>query len=211
MSEATGTPCPGRVWHWPASLATYRHDLVAMLAGSVADDGILGYGAPLTARQGDAFCDDLEEGVASGERLVLIGEDSIGTFAMCVVTTNTMPNCRHLCEVGKAYVDPRVRGAGAAAELLAALCRKLRDECVERLQIDVRENSPAHHVWRSFGFRTFGVLDDYSRVGGMTYRGHFMTHTVEELSRVVNDRIARRIAIADGGPLLAQPLRRPEG
>ncbi len=177
-----------------------------MLAGSVADEGILGYGVPLTAQQGDAFCDDLTRRIASGESLVLIGSDDLGTFAMCVVTTNAMPNCRHLCEVSKTYLDPRVRRTGAVDELVAALCRKLRDECVERLQIDVRENSPAHRVWQSFGFRTFGVLDDYSRVGGVTHRGHFMTHTVEELGRIADDRIARRKVIVESRPRPARPL-----
>jgi L-amino acid N-acyltransferase YncA len=192
MSEAFGGRGGHRVWHWPANLGAYRHDIVAMLAGSVADDGILGYGEPLTPGQGDAFCDDLDRRVASGESLVLIGEDGIGVFAMCVVTMNSMPNCRHLCEVSKAYLDPRVRRTGAVTELVGALARKLRGEGVEALQIDVREDSPAHRVWQSFGFRTFGVLDDYSRVGGVAFRGYFMTHTVAELSRIADERLARR-------------------
>jgi GNAT superfamily N-acetyltransferase len=200
----------GRVWHWPADLTAYRRDLVRMLAGSVADDGILGYDAPLTAGQADAFCDDLDRRVAHREAFVLIGADDVGTFAMCVVAVNAMPNCRHLCEVGKAYVDPRVRRSGAAAELLAALCRKLHGEGVERLQIDVRENSPAHHVWRGFGFQTFGVLDDYSRIGGVTHRGHFMTHTVEELGRIAGDRIARRKSAVHLRPGPARPVLQTE-
>jgi L-amino acid N-acyltransferase YncA len=205
VSEAAGGWGGDRVWHWPANLAAYRHDLAAMLSGSVADDGILGYGEPLTEQQCNAFCDDLERRVGSGDGFVLIGEDGVGTFAMCVVTTNTMPNCRHLCEVSKAYLDPRVRGAGAVDELVAAVGRKLRDEGVERLSIDVRENSPAHRVWLSFGFRTFGVLDDYSRVGGVTHRGHFMTQTVGELNRIADDRLVHRKAVVDGRPSLARP------
>ncbi len=163
-----------------------------MLAGSVADDGILGYGSLLTTQQSSAFCDDLQRRIDSGESLVLIGEDDLGMLGMCVITTTTMPNCRHMAEASKAYLDPRVRRSSALIELVAAVCQRMRDEGVEHLRIDVRENSPAHRAWQRLGFRTYGILDDYSRVDGVSHRGHFMTHSVDELSRVVTDEAVVR-------------------
>jgi L-amino acid N-acyltransferase YncA len=186
MSE----PAAGRSWRWPADLTAYRDDLARMLAASVADDGILGYAAPLTVAQGTAFCADLQAGVDKGEKLVVIGADELGTFGMCVLTTTAMPNCRHLAEASKAYLDPRVRRTGAVAELVLAVCARMREEGVQRLRIDVREGSPAHLVWQRFGFTTFGILDDYSRINGVSYRGHFMAHSVDELSRTANELLA---------------------
>jgi hypothetical protein len=161
-----------------------------MLAASVADDGILGYGSPLTEKQGLAFCDGLEREVDCGRALVLIGEDARGVVAMCIVCTTLMPNCRHIAEVSKSYLAPRVRHTGAVTELVWALCQRMCGDGIEQLRIDVREDSPAHRVWEKFGFRTYGILDDYSRVNGKSYCGHFMTQSVAELTTIVEERLA---------------------
>jgi L-amino acid N-acyltransferase YncA len=160
-----------------------------MLAASVADDGILGYATPLSDEDGTAFCDDLQRRLSSGEALVLLGEDERGTVAMCVAAVSSMPNCRHIAEISKAFLDPRVRRGRAVTELVAAVCTRMAAEGVELLRIDVREGSPAHRVWTRFGFTTFGVLEDYSRVGDARFRGHFMQHSVAALSEFAADRL----------------------
>jgi L-amino acid N-acyltransferase YncA len=193
MPEVPDDESTVRAWHWPGELSTYRDEVIDMLAESVADDGILGYAAPLTAGQGTTFYEDLQRQVARGDGLLLIGEDPLDVFAMCWVSINTMPNCRHLAEVSKAYLKPRVRRTSAVTELVVAVCDRMLSEGVESLHIDVRENSPAHRVWEKFGFRTFGVLEDYSRVDGVRHRGHFMTHSVAELRQIAQKRLASHI------------------
>lgn len=185
-------PSAARHWFWPTDLADYRTALGSMLRASAADDGILGYGAEVTAADSDAFAADLERGVQEGSTHVLLGADATGTFAMCVVRPSAMVNCRHLAEVSKAYLDPRVRGTGAVVDLVAAVAARLAEIGVERLQIDVREDSHAHRVWSGFGFESFGVLEDYSRYGGVSHRGHYMTVTVADLARSVRVRRAPR-------------------
>lgn len=50
-----------REWLWPRALSPYSSDLVAMLAASVDDDGILGYAQLPTAEESRAFVVSLEE------------------------------------------------------------------------------------------------------------------------------------------------------
>ena len=216
MPEQPIQPNAPRTWKWPATLSAYRGDLTEMLAASVADDGILGYTSPLTKKQEVAFCDSLEREVDCGRALVLIGEDARGVLAMCIVSRTLMPNCRHVAEVSKAYLAPRVRHTGAVTELVLALCQRMRGDGIEQLRIDVREDSPGHRVWEKFGFKTYGILDDYSRINGQRYRGHFMTHSVVELSTIAEERLAvvsrchQSSVSSTAGRTTAMPLGRDE-
>jgi RimJ/RimL family protein N-acetyltransferase len=178
-----------RRWHWQSTVDNHRVAITAMLAGSVEEEGILGYREPLTADEESAFCDALQHKLTSGSGQVLLGEDGAGVIGMCVVDISTMPNCRHIAEVSKTYLDPRIRKSSAVTELAYAVCRRLGELGVETLKIDVREDSPAHHVWQRFGFTTYGILDDYSRVNGMVYRGHFMTHSIGRLEQFAHERL----------------------
>ncbi|MBT0768729.1 hypothetical protein KIH74_07315 [Kineosporia sp. J2-2] len=196
MSEASET-IGTRRWFWPEDLTAHRVSLRAMLIASIEDEGILGYGDEITDADGDAFADELARGLRDGSTHVLLGEDDSGVFAMCVMRRPAMANCRHLAEVSKAYLAPRARGSGAVLELALAVAERLTWIGVERIQIDVREHSHAHRVWRGLGFETFGVLDDYSRYGGARHRGHFMTVTVPDLLRNTRTRIGRRRQTAD--------------
>jgi GNAT superfamily N-acetyltransferase len=193
-SRLSSGPGDARRWTWPADLTDHRFALREMLTASAADEGILGYGDEVTAADGEAFADGLQRGLRDGSTHVLLGQDAVNTFAMCVIHRSEMANCRHLADVSKAYLDPRVRRTGAVVELVAAVAEKLTDLGVERIQIDVREDSPAHRVWSAFGFVSFGVLDDYSRYGGVSHRGHYMTITVPDLTRSARARLDRTFA-----------------
>ncbi|MGD3107849.1 hypothetical protein [Streptomyces sp. YGL11-2] len=177
-------------WHWAADLHDHSKDVAGMLAASVADEGILGYAAQPTEDQLTGFVDGLKELQAKGTGHVLVGEDAEGTVAMCVIKTRSMPNSRHIAEVEKAYLSPRVRGTTAVYQLARHVCLKAAELGTELLLIDVREGSKAHRVWTRLGFTTYGVLDDYVRVDGQRHRGHYMRHQVADLAATVSGRLA---------------------
>ncbi|CAL9411574.1 N-acetyltransferase family protein [Streptomyces sp. enrichment culture] len=186
-------------WHWPDDVRAVEKDLARMLAASAADDGILGYAETPSDAQLEGFVTGVEQLVSGGGGHLLIGEDADGVAAMCVMKTNSMPNCRHLAEVMKAYLDPRVRGTSAVYQLVEQVCAKAADAGVETLTIDVREGSKAHRVWSRFGFTSYGVLDDYARVDGVSYRGHYMRHGVRELAAAVAERTRARAGAPPAG------------
>jgi hypothetical protein len=187
-----GDESGGRRWEWPTDLLPYAADLAGLLAASVEDDGILGYATRPSQAETRAFVDGLVAMAKDGTGCTLIGSDEAGIVAMCVVATNSMPNCRHIAEVSKAYLLPRVRRSLALLELVQAVCVKTRELEIEMLTIDVREGSHAHRVWDHLGFTTYGVLSDYSRIGGQKFRGHYMSHTVSELESVAAAKLASR-------------------
>lgn len=191
----TGTPlAPARPvcsWQWPDDLDLYREELAALLIASAADDGVLGY-AGTDPEPAHAFAAGLAEAVEDGDAHVLVGTDGDGVAAMCVLEVNQQPNCRHLAEVRKAYLRPRLRGTSAVLELAAQVCAKAREQGAEKLTIDVREGTKAHRVWEHLGFTTFGVLEDYARVDGRSHRGCYMVHSVAALEEYLAARLADR-------------------
>ncbi|MDT9698129.1 hypothetical protein [Streptomyces sp. P17] len=181
-------------WSWPTDLGPYATHLADMLAASIRDDGILGYTEEPTAAQRTAFADGLVRLVAEGGGHVLVGEDADGPAAMCVLRTTSMPNGRHIADVSKAYLDPRVRGTTAVHRLVAEVCDRAGDIGVELFTIDVREGSPAHRVWSRFGFTTYGVLEDYVRVREVSHRGHYMSCPVRSLADTARAALSARAA-----------------
>ncbi|CAM3750129.1 GNAT family N-acetyltransferase [Kibdelosporangium persicum] len=180
-----------RKWRWHTELGSYGEDVTTMVTRSAEDEGILGFHEPLTTAEKATFCGDLEHKLLSGSDCLLLGSDDDGVVGMCIVSLTAMPNCRHIADVSKAYLEPRVRRTTAISEIAWAVCGLTRELGVETLKIDVREDSPAHRVWRRFGFTTYGILDDYSRVDGVSHRGHFMSHSVERLAEFIDERLRR--------------------
>lgn len=59
-------------------------------------------------------------------------------------------------------VAPMYRRQGIAETLIAALCEKLRDNCVTTLSLEVREsNAPAIALYEKLGFALAGVRPNY--------------------------------------------------
>ncbi|MBQ1017620.1 hypothetical protein KBX71_07025 [Micromonospora sp. D93] len=176
----------GLRWRWATDVLAIRDELGGFLGASVDDDGILGYREPPSPRQVREFAEDLQRGVTKGVAHLLVGSGASALAAMCVLKPSSMPNCRHIAEVSKAYLTPAVRRTGALLELAGNVCDKARELGVEKLVIDVREQSPAYRTWLRLGFTTFGTLEDYARIGGVSHRGHYMEHSPAALRAVVD-------------------------
>lgn len=155
--------------------------IVALIDSTVTDGGTLGYTAPLTGAQANAFIDGLKQRIAGGDTHLLLGRSQAEGVFMVLLTQSSMPNCRHRAELSKGVVHPSRRGTGCVRVAFHELLRHADRLGVEQLVLDVREGSRAHQLWRHYGFETFGVLEDYARVGGERHRGHFMAQTVERL------------------------------
>ena len=76
---------------------------------------------------------------------------------------------------------PQFRNGQVVKAALREIARHAETLRVEQLVLDVREGSRAHLLWQRFGFRTYGVLEDYARIGGVSHRGHFMVQTTASL------------------------------
>lgn len=162
--------------------------LVALVDTAVDDGGTLGYPAPMGPAAAERFCLQLFRRIAEGGVHLLVGRDGAELAFMVCMAPSGMPNCRHTAELRKAVVHPAWRGRRVVERALRALVERAGQLGVEQFVIDVREGTRAHALWRHQGFVTFGVLEDYVRIGSQRHRGHFMAQPVASL----RERLFRR-------------------
>jgi GNAT superfamily N-acetyltransferase len=157
------------------------HAIVELINAAVADEGTLGYAAPMSAVEAEAYIDSLVLRIAAGDcHAFLVRVDGVPAF-MALLTVSGMHNCRHRAELSKGVAAPRFRGLGLLALTFREIVQRAEMLGVEQLVLDVREGTRAHRLWQRYGFRTYGVLEDYARFGGVSHRGHFMVQTTASL------------------------------
>lgn len=180
--------------------------IVALINCATMDGGTLGYARPLSAPEAQGLVDDLQRRVHAGESHVLLSQVDETPAGLVVLTQSRMHNCRHRAELSKGVVDPRFRGRHLVQGALRAVIEQAATLGIEQLVLDVREGSRAHALWQRLGFATYGVLEDYARIGGVRYRGHYMVQTVAALRARLghaerrSDRAAARAHKRPGRP-----------
>ncbi|RYF49297.1 MAG: GNAT family N-acetyltransferase [Comamonadaceae bacterium] len=166
-------------------ITTFDRDIVDGIATLVnlalGDGGTLGYANPLLPSEVDSFAAELERKVRGDEAHVLVGRANGAPVMMVVLSLNRIHNCRHRAELSKGVVHPSFRGTRLVELALKKIVERAELLDVEQLVLDVREDSRAHALWKHFGFATYGVLEDYARVGGASWRGHYMVQSVASL------------------------------
>ncbi|NML14022.1 GNAT family N-acetyltransferase [Azohydromonas caseinilytica] len=167
---------------WISSLDPHEGQaIIGLINTTVNDGGTLGYAAPMSETEAKYFLFNLNRRMASGESHVLLGRVGGEPAVMAILTLNGMHNCRHRAEIGKGVVAPQFRNGQVVKAAFREIVRRAEALQVEQLVLDVREGSRAHMLWQRFGFRTYGVLEDYARIGGVSHRGHFMVQTTASL------------------------------
>lgn len=165
-----------------------REELLSLVNESILEEGMIGYAKPLNKLESDDFIAGIARSVLSGNGRVLLIKDRQGPCGMAIFETSLSHNSRHVAILKRGFISPRARGGNLLAEALLAIVNKARALRVECLALDTREGSRAHQIWSHLGFQTWGIMPDYSRYGGVTYRGCFMSQTVDALE----EQIVRR-------------------
>lgn len=156
-------------------------EIVALINEAVADEGLLGYPAPMTEAQAEAYVRGLGIRAASGDCHVFMVRVGGEPAFMALLSVSGMPNCRHRAEISKGVAARRFRGRGLVDLAFREIVKRAETLGVEQLVLDVREGTRAHRLWQRYGFQTYGVLEDYARFGGVSHRGHFMVQTTASL------------------------------
>lgn len=155
--------------------------IVGLINEAVADEGTLGYAAPMTAAQADAYVAGLNLRMASGDCHVFLVHVGGEPAFMAILSVSGMPNCRHRAEISKGVAARHFRGRGLVDLAFREIVKRAETLGVEQLVLDVREGTRAHRLWQRYGFQTYGVLEDYARFGGVSHRGHLMVQTTASL------------------------------
>ena len=160
--------------------------VVCLINSTVDDGGTLGHAEPMTELAASRFLAQLTRGLDAGDVQLLLGFAGAEPTFMVMMTQSLMPNCRHTAELSKGVVHPHWRGRRLVEAAFRALVERAELSGVEQFVLDVREESRAHALWQRFGFVSYGVLEDYARVGGRVHRGHYMAQSVQSLRRRIS-------------------------
>ena len=165
-----------------ADLAQMRRilDVVATTTGTN------GFAEPLDEEQLTALASKIRYGLHAGtlhQLMVRAGGEVVGivTLESC-----SQPTRRHIVEIRRAAVPPHERGRFLRRAWVEVLhrCQAMGWEIA---QIDVSEDGPIV-LWERMGFRVFGKVHDYARVGTRRLDGVYMTLDVGAAVRAIEAR-----------------------
>lgn len=191
----TGLPrqraTPTVLCEWPTRVdASMQADLADLMNRVLLRETTIGFPGPLPRADALAVMKQTADAVARGAKHLLIfrtPENKI--IGHVLFTRNPLPNCLHIGEVSRVFIDPEHRGVHIIILGLGAIVEKAEALGIEIIQIDVRAHTPIHRLWQSLGFVAIGIMEDYARVDGQSFDGCFMYQRVAELRRRWSARV----------------------
>lgn len=159
----------------PAEAAARTEALADLLIDCVDGGASVSFMRPLARGKALAFWRGVADGVARGERVLLIAEDAagrlVGTVQLIPSQTDNQP---HRADVAKLLVHRSVRRRGIAQRLLAALDEAARESARTVLVLDTETGGDAERLYRRSGWQPVGVVPDYAytpegRLAGATF------------------------------------------
>lgn len=161
--------------------------ILAVMNRVLQNETTIGFPGPLDENTGRSLMRQLHEDVQTGRRHVLVAEKGNKVVGQLILTPNQLPNCRHTVEISRGIIDPAFRGAGLSLRAFREVANKCEELNRELIWLDVRDGTLAAMWWRHFGFKPFGVLEDYARVGDKTYTGVYMAQSLANLKQRLNE------------------------
>jgi len=153
--------------------------LADVLIDCVEGGASVSFMLPLPREKALAFWRGVVEGVARGERVLLVAEDGsariVGTVQMIMSLPDNQP---HRGDVAKMLVHRDVRRQGVAGRLMAALDDAARDEGKTVLVLDTVTGGDAERVYERAGWQRVGSVPKYALMpeGGFCATTFFYKH-----------------------------------
>jgi GNAT superfamily N-acetyltransferase len=116
---------------------------------------------PLTRERAVAFWRRVADGVAAGERALVIAEDAEGVCGTVQLVLDQPENQPHRAELVKMLVHRRARRHGLGAALMHAAEAAAR-ECGKTLLVLDTANPEAERLYERAGWVRVGVIPDYA-------------------------------------------------
>jgi GNAT superfamily N-acetyltransferase len=118
---------------------------------------------PLPRDKAIAFWRGVAEGVARGERVLLIAEDREGQIVGTVQMVMSLPdNQPHRGDVAKMLVHRKARRRGIAQRLMAAMDAAAREEGKSVLVLDTVTGGDAERLYERAGWQRVGTVPKYA-------------------------------------------------
>ena len=150
--------------------------LSAVLIDCVEGGASVSFMSPLTRERADAFWQGVAEGVADGERILLVAqEDTSGRIVGTVQIVLKQPeNQPHRADIAKMLVHGQARKRGIGAALMRAAEDAARRAGKTVLVLDTVTGGDAERLYERVGWIRSGVIPNYA----LWPRGGFCDTTV---------------------------------
>jgi GNAT superfamily N-acetyltransferase len=138
-------------------------ELADVLLDCVDGGASVGFMQTLDHDRALAFWQKVAHGVAKGERLLLVAEDSdghiVGTVQLAIDLPDNQPHRADLC---KMLVHRRARRSGLGASLMRAAEQLAAEAGKTLLVLDTVTGGDAERLYARLGWQHTGVIPDYA-------------------------------------------------
>ena len=135
--------------------------LAAVLIDCVEGGASVSFMRPMTREKSLAFWRGVAEGVARGERVLLVAEDAQGIVGTVQVILAQPENQPHRADVAKMLVHRRARRRGVGAALMRAAERDALAEGKTLLVLDTGDDTAAR-LYARLGWQPVGTIPRYA-------------------------------------------------
>jgi len=147
----------------PQDAAACAEGLAEVLIDCVHGGASVSFMAPLPQAKALAFWHGVAEGVARGERVLLVAQDGAGRVVGTVQLILSLPdNQPHRADVAKMLVHRDARRRGIARRLMVALDEQARAEGKSVLVLDTVTGGDAERLYERAGWQRVGSVPKYA-------------------------------------------------
>ncbi len=163
----------------PADALACIEPLADVLLDCVAGGASVSFMAPLPRDKAVAFWRGVADGVARGERVLLVAEDAAGRIVGTVQLITAQPdNQPHRADVAKMLVHRDARRRGVAQQLMAAADDAARAAGKTVLVLDTVTGGDAERLYQRAGWQRVGEIPKYALMpdGALCSTTYFYKH-----------------------------------
>jgi GNAT superfamily N-acetyltransferase len=147
----------------PREAAARVPELTDVLVDCVEGGASVSFMRPMSRATADTFWRKVADGVAAGERLVLVAEDAQGRIAGTVQLVLAQPeNQPHRADVAKMLVHRRARRRGVAQQMLEAIDAHALAAGKTVLVLDTVTGGDAERLYARAGWERVGSIPNYA-------------------------------------------------
>ena len=136
--------------------------LAGVLIDCVEGGASVSFMHPLTRERAEAFWRRVAQGVAAGERALLIAEDAQGLCGTVQLVLDQPENQPHRADLSKMLVPRRARRQGLGAALMRAAEATARECGKTLLVLDAVTDGDAARLYERLGWTRVGVIPGYA-------------------------------------------------
>ena len=146
----------------PAEARAAVPALVDVLRDCVAGGASVSFMADMSRAEAETFWVEVADGVARGDRALIVAEEAGRIVGTVQVIPAGKPNQPHRGDVAKMLVHRAARGRGVGAALMTAAEDEARRLGLTLLVLDTVPGTPAERLYRGRGFSFVGIVPGFA-------------------------------------------------